>query len=147
MLIHSLSCHTLTLDLAYMGSSYGYHTGLVFCVYAKGWHNAVVRGGRYDGIGKLYGRERPATGFCLDLRALSAGGRSADKVQAIQASCGTETELLALIDSLRSQCEVVLQLLPDEQPGFDEFVITQQIVSRGQQWQVEPCDETPPTVS
>jgi len=146
-LIHAFSGHTLTLDLADMGSSYGYHTGVVFCVYAKGWHNAVVRGGRYDGIGKLYGRERPATGFSLDLRALSAGGRRAEKVQAIQAPWGTEPELLALIESLRSQGEVVLQLLPDEQPGFDEFVITQQIVSRGQQWQVEPCDETPPTVS
>src|SRR5699024_12201741 len=62
-LVHAFADQNLTLDLADMGSSYGYHTGVVFCVYADGWHDALVRGGRYDGIGKLYGRERPATGF------------------------------------------------------------------------------------
>src|SRR5699024_11456198 len=40
-LVVAFSAHHLTLDLADMGSSYGYHTGVVFCVYAHGWHNAI----------------------------------------------------------------------------------------------------------
>ncbi|MDN5843687.1 MAG: ATP phosphoribosyltransferase regulatory subunit [Alcaligenaceae bacterium] len=63
----------LAIDLADMGGSYGYHSGIVFSIYAPGWHDALVRGGRYDGIGRKFGRARPATGFSLDLRKLSAG--------------------------------------------------------------------------
>ncbi|HLS43221.1 MAG TPA: ATP phosphoribosyltransferase regulatory subunit, partial [Paenalcaligenes sp.] len=51
----------ITIDLADMGGSYGYHTGVVFSVYAPDWHDALVRGGRYDGVGAMYGRSRPAT--------------------------------------------------------------------------------------
>lgn len=29
----------------------------------EGWHEALVRGGRYDKAASAYGRERPATGF------------------------------------------------------------------------------------
>ena len=32
----------------------------------------IGNGGRYDGIGKAFGRARPATGFTLDLRQLAA---------------------------------------------------------------------------
>ncbi len=39
----------------------------------------LAQGGRYDGIGKHFGRARPATGFSCDLYALSAG----------QFECGT----------------------------------------------------------
>ncbi len=31
----------------------------------------IGNGGRYDGIGKAFGRARPATGFTLDLRQLA----------------------------------------------------------------------------
>ena len=33
--------------------------------------DAIGNGGRYDGIGKAFGRARPATGFTLDLRQLA----------------------------------------------------------------------------
>jgi ATP phosphoribosyltransferase regulatory subunit len=32
---------------------------------------AIGNGGRYDGIGKAFGRARPATGFTLYLRQLA----------------------------------------------------------------------------
>ena len=47
-----------------------YHTGLVFAVYLEGRGSAVAKGGRYDNIGAVFGRDRPATGFAIDLRAL-----------------------------------------------------------------------------
>ena len=47
-----------------------YHTGLVFAVYLEGHGSAVAKGGRYDSIGSVFGRNRPATGFAIDLKAL-----------------------------------------------------------------------------
>ena len=59
----------LTFDLAEL-RGYHYHSGLVFAAYASGYPDAVARGGRYDDIGRAFGRARPATGFSLDLREL-----------------------------------------------------------------------------
>lgn len=136
-IIHAFSGQALTVDLADMGSSHGYHTGVVFCVYAEGWANALVRGGRYDGIGKLYGRDRPATGFSLDLRMLSAGLAEARPTKAIRAPWGMDRGLLALIKELREQGHVVVQLLPQEQPSSDEFSIDRQIVQQEGGWVVQ----------
>jgi ATP phosphoribosyltransferase regulatory subunit len=49
---------------------YHYHTGLVFSALAPGHGQAVANGGRYDHIGEVFGRARPATGFATDLKAL-----------------------------------------------------------------------------
>lgn len=49
---------------------YHYHTGLVFAALAPGHGQAVANGGRYDDIGAVFGRARPATGFNTDLKAL-----------------------------------------------------------------------------
>jgi ATP phosphoribosyltransferase regulatory subunit len=50
---------------------YHYHSGAIFAVYTAGQAAAIGNGGRYDGIGKAFGRARPATGFTLDLRQLA----------------------------------------------------------------------------
>ena len=47
-----------------------YHTGLVFSALVPGHGQAVANGGRYDDIGEVFGRARPATGFATDLKAL-----------------------------------------------------------------------------
>jgi ATP phosphoribosyltransferase regulatory subunit len=60
----------LHVDLADL-RGYHYHNGAIFSVYTAGEPNAVARGGRYDGIGKAFGRARPATGFTLDLRQVA----------------------------------------------------------------------------
>ena len=49
---------------------YRYHSGVVFALYAKELGAAVAKGGRYDGVGEVFG-ERPATGFAIDLKAWS----------------------------------------------------------------------------
>src|SRR6187551_1611506 len=56
-------------DLAEL-RGYHYHSGVVFAAYAEGWTNALALGGRYDEVGKAFGRARPATGFSMDLREL-----------------------------------------------------------------------------
>ena len=60
----------LHIDLADL-RGYHYHNGAIFSVFTAGEPNAVGNGGRYDGIGKAFGRARPATGFTLDLRHLA----------------------------------------------------------------------------
>jgi ATP phosphoribosyltransferase regulatory subunit len=60
----------LHIDLADL-RGYHYHNGAIFSVFIPGEPNAIAKGGRYDGIGKAFGRSRPATGFTLDLRQLA----------------------------------------------------------------------------
>ena len=59
-----------SFDLAEL-RGYHYHSGVVFDAYCDGVLGAVARGGRYDEVGKAFGRARPATGFSIDLRSLA----------------------------------------------------------------------------
>lgn len=59
----------IVVDTSSIGT-YGYHSGLVFALYAQGHYDALARGGRYDGLGEVYGKARPATGFSIDLLTL-----------------------------------------------------------------------------
>ncbi len=61
----------VSFDLAEL-RGYHYHSGVVFDAYCDGVSGAVARGGRYDEVGKAFGRARPATGFSIDLRALAS---------------------------------------------------------------------------
>ena len=67
-----------SFDLAEL-RGYHYHSGVVFDAYCEGVAGAVARGGRYDEVGKAFGRARPATGFSIDLRSLAAAARSNGK--------------------------------------------------------------------
>ena len=60
----------VSLDLAEL-RGYHYHSGVVFDAYCERVSGAVGRGGRYDEVGKAFGRARPATGFSIDLRGLA----------------------------------------------------------------------------
>jgi ATP phosphoribosyltransferase regulatory subunit len=64
----------VSFDLAEL-RGYHYHSGVVFDAYCEGAEGAasfpVARGGRYDEVGKAFGRARPATGFSIDLRGLA----------------------------------------------------------------------------
>ncbi len=59
-----------SFDLAEL-RGYHYHSGAVFDAYCDHVPGAVARGGRYDEVGKAFGRARPATGFSIDLRSLA----------------------------------------------------------------------------
>ena len=63
----------VSFDLAEL-RGYHYHSGVVFDAYCKGVAGAIARGGRYDEVGRAFGRSRPATGFSINLRSLAAAG-------------------------------------------------------------------------
>jgi ATP phosphoribosyltransferase regulatory subunit len=65
----------VSFDLAEL-RGYHYHSGAVFDAYCDGAAGPVARGGRYDEVGKAFGRPRPATGFSIDLRSLASATRS-----------------------------------------------------------------------
>jgi ATP phosphoribosyltransferase regulatory subunit len=60
----------VSFDLAEL-RGYHYHSGVVFDAYFSGVTGPVARGGRYDEVGKAFGRARPATGFSIDLRSVA----------------------------------------------------------------------------
>ncbi|MFA7438551.1 ATP phosphoribosyltransferase regulatory subunit [Castellaniella sp.] len=136
-LCDALAGGPIAIDLADMGGSYGYHSGVVFSIYAAGWHDALVRGGRYDGIGRKFGRSRPATGFSLDLRKLSRGLPAAQAAPAIWAPCSDDPELARVVRELRQAGQVVIQALPGERQDVDEFRLEQELVKTSSGWVIQ----------
>ena len=61
----------VSFDLAEL-RGYHYHSGVVFDAYCDGVAGTVARGGRYDEVGKAFGRPRAATGFSIELRSLAS---------------------------------------------------------------------------
>ena len=117
----------LTVDFADL-RGYRYHNGVMFSIYCEGLSNAVVRGGRYDGAGELFGRARPATGFSLELRELleitrpQVGSQAASLGQpglapnTIAAPWIDDSSLRGAISALRAKGETVIRL-PDAELG------------------------------
>lgn len=48
-----------------------YYTGVVFSAYVQGQGDAVLAGGRYDGLCEKFGNPMPAVGFALELDAVA----------------------------------------------------------------------------
>jgi len=110
----------LTVDFADL-RGYRYHNGVMFSIYCQGLPNAVVRGGRYDGVGEIFGRARPATGFSLELRELleitvnSDAGASTQQ-DPVAAPWRDDAALRLVIAALRRQGKAVI-CLPDAELG------------------------------
>ncbi|MCO8046149.1 ATP phosphoribosyltransferase regulatory subunit [Acinetobacter bohemicus] len=114
--------------------SYHYHTGLMYAVYAPNRAAALAQGGRYDGIGRHFGRARPATGFSCDLYALSTGKFKA--IQVVVAPKGTDTALVAAIQNARAQGLNVIQLLGNDELSSIPYA-THQLVNANGEWTVK----------
>ncbi len=115
---------------------YNYHTGVVFAAYVAGMGQAVAKGGRYDGIGEVFGRSRPATGFSTDLRLLLKLVEQID-VQA--------TGILAPADApenvvrdLRDQGVRVVRALPGTDVNAALLDYDQMLQHTSQGWEVKP---------
>ena len=133
-----LSAHVdaLMIDLAELRGHH-YHSGVVFAAYASGMPNALAQGGRYDEVGKAFGRARAATGFSLDLRALAAVTAAGKRREVIAAPWGDDGALWSAIRALRAQGEVVVMRLPGERA--DELQSAgRELVHRDGRWVVEP---------
>jgi len=119
---------------------YAYYSGLRFAIYAKGASDAVVRGGRYDGVGAVFGheisRDRPAVGFSLDLKQWVGVVPRLPLKAAIRAPWGTSVELRSAIAKLRHMGETVVCNLPGHDSQIDEFQCDRQLMEVAGQWVV-----------
>lgn len=128
---------SLHYDLAEL-RGYHYHTGVVFAAFVPGKGTAIAQGGRYDGIGKVFGNARPATGFSTDLKTLLAlAPATVVKNAGIYAPYLEERELNALIQRLRAQGERVVSALPGQVGDARAMQCDRQIVKQGNNWVVE----------
>ncbi len=121
-------------DLAEL-RGYHYHTGIVFAGYAPGHGRALANGGRYDDVGAVFGRARPATGFATDLKALlSARPPAARESGAISRPDLEDPRLEQQVARLRDAGEIVIgDLSGSPDPRCDRV-----LVQRDGDWTVEP---------
>ena len=126
----------VSFDLADL-RGYAYYTGARFSIYAEGASDALVRGGRYDEVGAVFGRNRPAAGFSLDVKALVGVLTPRPLRAAIRAPWRDAAELRAAIAALRAQGETVVCVLPGHESEVDEFHCDRELIERAGQWVVQ----------
>ncbi|MBD3893343.1 ATP phosphoribosyltransferase regulatory subunit [Hydrogenophaga sp.] len=124
----------VSIDLSDL-RGYAYYTGMRFAIFActlPGGAGAAVelaRGGRYDEVGAVFGRKRPAVGFSLDLKTLVAAVPPRARASAIRAPWGTQAGLRQAVAALRAQGQTVVCMLPGHEHEVDEFHCDRALVS------------------
>ncbi len=91
-----------------------YYTGVVFRGYVEGAGDAVLSGGRYDGLTASFGRSAPATGFAVDVDAVAgclSGEEPPDLELLVHFGPGQLARALAAVDG---GAEKICELSPCE---------------------------------
>jgi ATP phosphoribosyltransferase regulatory subunit len=131
----------VSFDLADL-RGYHYHSGVVFAAYAPGVPNAVALGGRYDEVGKAFGRARPATGFSMDLRDLARIAPHEAQAAAICAPRSNDPRLAAAVRKLRTAGEVVVVGLPGHAAERARSECERELVKHEGKWTVRKLDKS-----
>ncbi len=131
-------------DLAEL-RGYHYQTGVVFAAFVPGKGQEIARGGRYDQIGEVFGKSRPATGFSSDLKAILqlAEQEQCQAKGAIFAPClpfassEEKASLFKAITDLRNSGERVIVELEDQQGDAAAMGCDREIIKQDDNWVVE----------
>ena len=126
----------VTFDLSDL-RGYSYYSGARFAIYAEGASDALVRGGRYDEVGAVFGRNRPAVGFSLDLKQVVGVVPMRALKPAIRAPWGEAEDVGAAISALRRRGETVVCVLPGRESEVDEFRCDRELVLAAGKWTVQ----------
>ena len=116
---------------------YAYYTGARFAIYSPSASDAVARGGRYDEVGAVFGRNRPAVGFSLDIKDLVAAAPVQKLHTAIRAPWGESAALREAIARLRAAGETVVCVLPGHESEAQEFDCDRMLAEVAGQWVVK----------
>ena len=127
----------VSIDLAELGG-FNYESGIVFSAFATGAADAVARGGRYDEIGKAFGRARPATGFSMDLKSLLPLVKDESARGAILAPREPDAAARAEMARLRAAGEVVIGRLAGDNAHLDELGCDREMIFTGGRWTLAP---------
>jgi len=119
---------------------YNYQTGMVFAIFVPGCGEEIARGGRYDAIGEVFGRARPATGFSTDLKTLLDLGQReyATPNSAIFAPADNDPALAAAVQQLRQSGEPVIRGLPGQVGDAGTMGCDRVLVEEKGDWVVKP---------
>lgn len=132
-------------DLAEL-RGYRYKTGAVFAAFVPGWGLEIARGGRYDDIGRVFGRARPAVGFSTDLKGLLRLGSGLEEryreLPAVYAPWSSEPSLLAAIEGLRLKGRCVITALPGADLDPRLLGCAERLVAAGSGWELHVIDES-----
>jgi ATP phosphoribosyltransferase regulatory subunit len=125
----------LYFDLAEL-RGYSYKTGIVFAAFVQGYGQEVARGGRYDDIGQVFGRARPATGFSADLKILNSlmGKRFDSQPGIFVPETSGLPDLQNKIDELRSAGERVICALTGQKGAAADMSCDRELVMKNKQW-------------
>jgi ATP phosphoribosyltransferase regulatory subunit len=126
---------SLSIDLADL-RGYHYHTGMVFAAYHAGSHDAIALGGRYDDLGKSFGRARAATGFSMDLRQLYQLMPASTTQRGVLAPHREDTALHNVIEKLRATGEVVVVDLLGDASHQNELQCDRELILSDGAWVV-----------
>ena len=124
---------TVSFDLADL-RGYAYYSGTRFAIYGHGAE--LARGGRYDEVGAVFGRNRPAAGFSLDLKELVNVLPPGPLKAAVRAPWAESADLSAAIARLRAAGETVVCVLPGHEHEVNEFDCDRELVKSNGQWLV-----------
>ncbi len=125
----------VSIDLGELGG-FNYESGIVFSAYAKGASDAVARGGRYDEVGRSFGRARPATGFSMDLKALLPLVGDQPTRGAILLPTLVDASVQTKIAELRNAGERVIARLPGHDGDLHELGCDRELVYQEGRWEV-----------
>ena len=121
---------------------YEYHTGIVFAAYSPHYGRAISKGGRYDHIGEVFGRARPASGFDSDLKVLAKlSSKTFDQNKGIIAPDILDQGLQELVTKLRANGETVITNLDKsalEGQALEELNCDRHLVKEDGSWIVRP---------
>jgi ATP phosphoribosyltransferase regulatory subunit len=126
----------VSFDLA-DSRGYAYYTGVRFAIYTPGATDALVRGGRYDEVGSVFGRNRPAAGFSLDVKELVGVVPVRALKAAIRAPWSEDASLRAAVQGLRARGETVVCALPGHEHEVQEFTCDRELLQAAGQWVVK----------
>jgi ATP phosphoribosyltransferase regulatory subunit len=132
--LHPYAQH-VGIDLAEL-RGYHYHSGMVFAAYHAGSHDAIALGGRYDDVGKSFGRARAATGFSMDLRQLHGLLSKQTLSKGILAPHLNDQALDEAIAELRNQGQVVVVDLLGIRSHHGELNCDRELILSNGEWSV-----------
>ncbi len=127
----------VSIDLGELGG-FNYESGITFSAYAAGASDAVARGGRYDEVGKAFGRARPATGFSMDLKALLPLTADLPARVGILGPASADSAALAEMERLRTSGEIVVSRLPGHDAHLGELDCNRELKHIDGRWAVVP---------
>jgi ATP phosphoribosyltransferase regulatory subunit len=115
-------------------SGYAYYSGPRFSLYGAAANASLARGGRYDEVGAVFGRNRPAVGFSLDVKTLAQAAAPLQAVAAIRAPWGENSALRAAARRLREDGEMVVFTLPGHEHEAQEYACDRELAEVDGRW-------------